>query len=380
MADAEAGKEVAVHPVRVGALREVFVDFFVADEESLVFVEHADQRLSCTRLPVGAAEIAGVVEAMRRDFDGAPGRLGIIRDRPERVSMAAVDALGRRLLPFADELRDADVVCIFPHGPLHNFPLQAVRLGDGRLLAERCAVVSGLSRRLLAVARAARGAEPGVPRRPASALVVAVPAAGERNPEAFHGDGAFLAGLGLAVTELTTPAETTVARVVEAMAEVDLVHFNCHGMFSAELPLEAALMMSDGLEGPRAPADLLDPGSAKRLSARRLLPCRLRADTAVLRACSSGVTNVRVGDEVEGLLRALTHAGVGSALVSRWKIDVLSSQELVRAMYRAWLGREGVGKAVALQQAQLSFLGHQEHEYYRHPYHWAPFTFVGDWW
>lgn len=374
-----APRALPVRPLRTRQLTEAFVDYYLSEGSALAFFELPGEKPRVYELEVTAREVADAVARLRVGFDGKGMRLGIVRNRPWGVKLDFVDELGRRLMPFLEDLGGANLVCFFPHGPLHNFPFHAVRDEGGRYLVERAAVAYGFSRRLLSVARAANASRPGEPVRPRTALVVSVPAVGERRPELFAGDAEFLQTLGLEVTALEEPAAATVENVLARFAASDLVHLNCHGLFSAEAPLDSALLMTDGREGPRRAhaADAAD--ASKYLSARLLFAARAQTDTVVMRACSSGVTNVRAGDEQEGLLRALVHMGLSSCFVTRWKIDVESSRELIREMYRGWLGG-GLPKAVALQEAQKRMLAHAEFEYYRHPYHWAPFILVGDWW
>jgi CHAT domain-containing protein len=317
---------------------------------------------------------------MRQAFDGGGMFMPIIPDRPFDVSMQDVYELGRELMPFVDELRTADLVCVFPHGALHSFPFAAVPLADGSPLIEHAAVTVCPSRRTLRVARAAGRSSPEQPFFPRSALAVGVPAADEPNPDAFLGEAGFFESLKVLdeVRGLETSGDATVEEVVGRFGSYDLAHFNCHGHFSRGAALDSCLMLSDGRSGPRLAAGVT-ARDAGNLDARSIMQrCRAGTDVVVLRACSSGVTNVRAGDEQEGILRALIHVGTATCLVARWKIDAASSRELLRRFYHAWL-IDRLPRAWALQRAQQSFLV-DSREYLKHPFHWAPFVIVGDFW
>ena len=136
----------------------------------------------------------------------------------------------------------------------------------------------------------------------------------------------------------------------------------------------SCLMLSDGQTGPSfgTPQGKHDGNLDARTIMQR---CRAGTDIIVLRACSSGVTNVRAGDEQEGILRALIHVGIATMIVARWKIDAPSSRELLRRFYHAWLVQRQP-RAYALQVAQRSFLADPRH-YLSHPFHWSPFVIVG---
>lgn len=379
LAELGAGRDL-VRPMEVEGRSEAFVDYFVGDGETLVLLERPGAPPRCEILDVGRERIESVVGGMLRAFDGGGMFMPIIPDRPFDVSMAEVYELGRALMPFVDELASARLVCVFPHGALHGFPFSAIPLADGSPLIAHAAVTVSPGRRTLGVARAAGRSAPGRPFFPATALAVGVPAADEPDPEAFVGDADFLESLGALeeVQGLESSADTTVEQVVDRFGAYDLVHFNCHGHFSPGAPLSSCLMLSDGESGPRLGAGLDGRGGGD-LDARTIMQrCRAGTEVVVLRACSSGVTRVRSGDEQEGILRALIHVGTATCLVARWKIDAVSSRELLRRFYRAWL-IERLPRAFALQQAQRSFL-EDRRTYLRHPFHWAPFVLVGDWW
>jgi CHAT domain-containing protein len=354
---------------------EAFVDYFTAGDRLLAVLETADEPPRAFDLDLHPQQVADAVSRLRRGFDGGGFRAGISRDQPFSVPLDDLHRVGNRLLPFRAELARSSVVCFFPHGALHNFPFHAVEDASGTPLIAQTAIAYGFSRRLLAHSRS-RSPRPA---RPTRAVAIGVPAVGETNPGLLTGDGAFLGALGLGVTVLESAETATVDSVLEHIGATDLVHVNCHGLFHANRPLESALLLSNGAEGPRRAHRFDASEGRKHLTARRLFAASgTPGFTAVLRACSSGVTNVRAGDEQEGILRALFAMGASTCLATRWKIDAVSSRELIRAFYEGWLGRK-LSKAQAHREAQLALIRHKTFDYYRHPYHWAPFILVGDW-
>lgn len=371
-------KVLTAHPSAADGLKEAFVDYYSDSNGTIATLEFANEKPRVYPIDVKPSQAAEAVAALRKAFDRGKYRPGIDPNRPWSVNLSFVHELGCKLMPFLEDLNQADLVCFFPHGPLHNFPFHAVCGGDGEPLIRRVAVAYCPSRRVLSVIRgdaAAQGKSSSYPKR---ALVVGVPAATEREPELFYGDGKFLEDLGLKVTTLEGASRGLVRNVIRHMKTNDLLHLNCHGLFSAESAVESALLLSDGKEGPRDVNALDGAEAKKRLSARRLSRERNSIGTVVMRACSSGQTNVRLGDEQEGLLRALIQMGAATCIVTRWKIHIRSSRELLRSMYRYWLVG-GHSKALALQKAQQWMLDQSDCEAWRHPYHWAPFILVGDW-
>jgi CHAT domain-containing protein/Tfp pilus assembly protein PilF len=94
----------------------------------------------------------------------------------------------------------------------------------------------------------------------------------------------------------------------------------------------------------------------------------------VLSACDTGVGEVRNGDGVYGLRRALVLAGSESQMMTLWAVADRSTRDLMIAYYT--LLAQSRGRAAALRQAQLRLLKDTPH---RHPYYWAGFIESGAW-
>jgi len=94
----------------------------------------------------------------------------------------------------------------------------------------------------------------------------------------------------------------------------------------------------------------------------------------VLSACETGVGEVRAGDGVHGLRRALVIAGAESLVMSLWQVDDEATKELMISYYRAL--ERGAGRAEALRQVQLKMVRKEDFE---HPFFWAAFIPAGKW-
>jgi CHAT domain-containing protein/Tfp pilus assembly protein PilF len=94
----------------------------------------------------------------------------------------------------------------------------------------------------------------------------------------------------------------------------------------------------------------------------------------VLSACDTGVGEVRNGDGVHGLRRALVLAGSESQVMSLWAVSDRATRELMVSYYR--LLQQGEGRGEALRQVQLEMLKRVNR---RHPYYWASFIQSGEW-
>lgn len=94
----------------------------------------------------------------------------------------------------------------------------------------------------------------------------------------------------------------------------------------------------------------------------------------VLSACETGNGEVKNGEGVFGLRRALVLAGAETQVTSLWKATDQATRKLMESFYRKL--NAGMGRAEALRQAQLQMLrGGVNSE----PYKWANFICVGEW-
>lgn len=110
----------------------------------------------------------------------------------------------------------------------------------------------------------------------------------------------------------------------------------------------------------------------------------------VLSACDTGVGEVKTGEGVYGLRRALVLAGSETQVMSLWPVSDAVTRDLMIAYYRGL--QRGEARAAALHQVQLRMLERAErgltpdgrkqsaqHERdYSHPFYWASFILSGE--
>ena len=94
----------------------------------------------------------------------------------------------------------------------------------------------------------------------------------------------------------------------------------------------------------------------------------------VLSACDTGLGDVRNGDGVYGLRRALVLAGSESQMVSLWPVSDTATRELMTRYYQ--LLKAGEGRSAALRQIRLEFLKNPKRQ---QPFYWASFILSGEW-
>ncbi len=93
-----------------------------------------------------------------------------------------------------------------------------------------------------------------------------------------------------------------------------------------------------------------------------------------LSACDTGVGEVKNGDGVHGLRRALVLAGAETQVMSLWAVSDQATRELMVSYYR--MLQRGQGRGEALRRAQLEMFKKVK---WRHPYFWAGFIQSGEW-
>ncbi|MBO0722179.1 MAG: CHAT domain-containing protein, partial [Blastocatellia bacterium] len=94
----------------------------------------------------------------------------------------------------------------------------------------------------------------------------------------------------------------------------------------------------------------------------------------VLSACDTGLGEVRNGEGVQGLRRALVLAGSESQVMSLWPVTDEGAREFMIDYYKAL--QRGEGRGEGLRQVQLRMLHSKER---RHPFYWATFIQSGEW-
>jgi CHAT domain-containing protein len=113
------------------------------------------------------------------------------------------------------------------------------------------------------------------------------------------------------------------------------------------------------------------------LTAYEALGLRLHGtELVILSACETGLGEVKNGEGVFGLRRALEVAGAESILMSMWSVPDRETQELMTLFYEKWLG--GKDKHEALREAQLEMRRRTKARYGQdRPFFWGAFVLAG---
>jgi CHAT domain-containing protein/Tfp pilus assembly protein PilF len=154
-----------------------------------------------------------------------------------------------------------------------------------------------------------------------------------------------------------------------------ILHIATHGYFQPDSArsnplLQSGLMLAGAARTLRGDKD--DTSEDGILTAYEAVNLNLdNTDLVVLSACETGLGEVRNGEGVYGLQRAFKVAGARSIIMSLWKVNDESTQELLIEFYKFWLA--GGDKRQSLKDAQLEI-----RKKYPHPYFWGAFVMVGE--
>ena len=179
---------------------------------------------------------------------------------------------------------------------------------------------------------------------------------------------ARLAGAG-EVTERLDFAASRSAVLGSPLESFRILHFATHGLVDPARPARSGLALAR--RDPKGARLAGDPFFRLGDLAGR----RLRADLVVLSACDTALGRQTRGEGPQSLGRAFLAAGAGNALVSLWRVDDSSTEELMVGFYRQLLER-GLPAAAALRQSQLAVRSRAE---WSDPYYWGAFVLQGDW-
>jgi CHAT domain-containing protein len=360
LANAESDPRRAPHPAELaGRLPRGASALYYASlaDRLLVWVISA-RGIHYEELPVGAAELAGRVEAF---FDA-------LRDeaRSRRASEALYDDLVR---PVSSHLPPGSPVVVLPDKALHAVAFAALRDRDsGRYLIEDHALTVAPSATILLAS--APGPAPDF--RAASILVVGNPdfdrerhAGLDPLPEAEE-EARRIAGLyDASRVRALFGAQATRARVLELAERTEIFHFAGHAVANQEFPLLSRLLLS-----PASPEG--EPGE---LWAHEIYSLRFeRTRLVVLSACSTARSRISSGEGMLSLVRPFLAGGVPSVVASLWPIEDAPTSRLFELFHRQLAS--GAAPAEALRAAQLGMLAAADPEI-RSPHAWAAFQVYG---
>ena len=251
--------------------------------------------------------------------------------------------------PIAEEVGQSEMLILIPSGRLNVLPFAALLDDSGTPLVAR--------KRLVSLAKATdfmkiAGSQP----KAVSGMVafanatLDLPSAqkeGEKIKEIFPD------------TKLFVGSQATRDNLFKFASGADILHMATHGQFDPVDALNNYLALAE----------------SGRLTQEEIFNLELAETTLVtLSACNTALSSTTEYDFVASIAEAFWVAGSRSVVASVWSVDDVSTERLMTEFYRV-LKEEGLGKAEALQKAQLAVRAEPRFE---HPYYWAGFMLFGD--
>jgi CHAT domain-containing protein/Tfp pilus assembly protein PilF len=302
---------------------------------------------------------------------------------------------------------DATELLISPDGELNLVPFAALVDEQGHYLIERYSITyltSGRDLLHLQIARQSKG-PPVVVGNPTFGDPVLIADRDEASPNGRGGSGNHeridysrmffgpLPGVNdeLRALKALLPAATFLTgeqaskAALQSLVAPSILHVATHGFFRTEpasgssgsKPAGNVSIQTDNplLHSGLALAGANRNGDAGILTALEASQLDLwGTKLVVLSACDTGLGEIRNGEGVYGLRRALVLAGAESQMMSLWPVSDRSTRDLMIGYYKALT--EGHGRGDALREIQLLMLGNKLHS---HPYYWASFIQTGEW-
>jgi CHAT domain-containing protein len=399
--------------------RIVLAEYFTTDDVTLLFGVRADWD------EPEVVEIKQPLSEIRKYVADNFGRGEAID--VQRLNLAEWQI---RFAPFVEPIlkwaEPDDYLYLVPHDALHYLPLHTLKV-EGGYLVERNPVLYTPSASVLKYCQAKRKG------RREKALVLGDSA--PDRPLPYAREEAFqVADLFGTQPYVGQDARKSLVkeRLEREREDIDILHFACHGDFHHQQALKSGVLMAPEPNGEKEPAELETTLNglpiSRYLTAEEFFGMEMRADLVTLSACKSGFNQLRPGDELFGLMRALIYAGTPSVVMTLWEVDDISTELLIVRFYQRL--KAGDTKVEALQKAQLYVknltaaeaktyyenklstvslpgsdlrrgpITKSVHSIYRkvldaeeteghpvgmnypvfnHPVYWAPFILVGDW-
>jgi CHAT domain-containing protein/Tfp pilus assembly protein PilF len=150
----------------------------------------------------------------------------------------------------------------------------------------------------------------------------------------------------------------------EIASNYRVIHLATHGYFNRVNPAFSGLQFEP------------DAKNDGRLEVHEIAAMHLNARLVTLSACDTGIgggefDEIPAGDEFVGLNRAFLEAGSRAVLATLWEVNDRSTLKMMERLYSDLGEHSGIA---ALAESQRAMLHDPQ---YRHPYYWAPFTYVG---
>jgi CHAT domain-containing protein len=315
---------------------------FYADSSQIWCLTITREHAAAFPLDATNEDIKRLVDKWRSNLDFA--LLLNPSDEKSRLLTTKARSIGEQLYklllePIASEIMGKQQLVIVPFGLLHQIPFNMLRREDHYLI-ETHEIITLPSASLLV--------RPQV-KRPTGTVVAAYSWEGTLQHSISEGE------MVCEMMDGTLFPEQATQRDVLQRAPQKILHISTHGEHHLDQPDFGYIELGDG------PVYMDD-----------LLQWDLSYELVVLSACEVGRPHVMAGDEVIGPGWSFLYAGAGSLVTSLWRVNEVSTFQLMQSFYQAL--KQGLSRAAALRAAQCAFLS--QHPDF-HPAFWAAFQLIG---
>jgi len=266
---------------------------------------------------------------------------------------ASRDLYNRIFKPAERHIKTKQII-IVPYGALNLIPFACLKDDKGLYLAERYAFSYAPSGSALKFCQGKR--KPDMRK----ALILADPDLADPGARLkFAEMEAEAVGNLFPEKLILRGSSATEGAFAELSSDFDVLHLACHGVMDSSDAMLSNLRLAR------------DDDNDGLLHVREIFDLDLNASLVTLSACNTGIGEVAAsGFEFMGMPRAFLFAGTPSVLGSLWRVDDKATSELMEIFYK---NLRTMGRAEALQQAQLTMM-----KEYDNPYYWGAFVLYGD--
>jgi len=328
---ASAGLDSVRNKLRPGE-RMVYV-IPAGDSEPIRLLFISGERVSLKELPVTGRGLRDRLESFHRARKDQTGRSVALVERKAAGQRAASEeravlrALAKDLA--LGEWGHPETVYIVPSGRFYFIPWGALDAGFPIVVLPTGGWV---------------GRSAPAKKDSAAASVLGDPEFGGRLPQL---EGARREALAVAAKYHVRPLigmEASEARLRTSVGKgADVLHLATHALYDPHLPLQSALILTDGRE-------------AAPLTAERIFEKPLPARHVILSACETGMGRVAAGDDLVGLVRSFYLGGTEAILSSLWPVDDEATR-LFMETYHAALKSGNYGAAWLAARDELKKRG-----------------------
>ncbi|MBI9067432.1 MAG: CHAT domain-containing protein [Salinivirgaceae bacterium] len=171
----------------------------------------------------------------------------------------------------------------------------------------------------------------------------------------------------------------------DTLSNSKIIHIATHGFVNKEKPELSGILLAqntnlskhENIDSVGIKYEYKQEGEDGILYSGEIYNLNLNADLVVLSACETGLGQIKQGEGVIGLTRALMYAGADNLMVSLWKVSDESTDKLMVDFYTKMLKDKKNKKSYSqlLRKAKLEMI---DDGTYSHPYYWSPFVLIGE--